>query len=238
MIALVDADPICYRIAFACKEEPVKYAQYTIDRYIADILLAVDHDTRWYDKWQLFLSDSTANNFRNTIAVSYPYKGNRAEKPAHLQPLRDHLLNKWQATLAVGEEADDAIAIAASHNKQSIMVSIDKDFLQVPGWHYNFVKREHRYVKPKEGLRFFYTQLLTGDNTDNIIGLRGVGAKTADKLLGECNSDEEMFDVCVREYADADMPYERVVENAQLLWLRRTPNQLWQPPCPKEKYEY
>lgn len=222
--ALIDADPICYRIAFACKDDTPALACRSMDRYLAGVILSVDHDDRWYGQWELFLSDSTANNFRTAYAVTAPYKGNRGEKPAHLPTLRQHLFTEWKATLCEGEEADDAIAMRLDEN--SIAVSVDKDFLQVPGWHYNNVSRQHQYITPEQGLRNFYKQILTGDSVDNIIGIAGIGPVKAAKALADCTTEREMYDACVAAYDNEA----RVIENARLLWLRRFPNQLWEPP--------
>jgi 5'-3' exonuclease len=93
--------------------------------------------------------------------------------------------------------------------------------------HYNFGKREWSKVTPIEGTLFFYTQILTGDNADNIKGLYGIGPKKADKLLDGCDTEESMWDVVVKAY-DGDV--DRVVENARLLWLRRYDNEMWEPP--------
>jgi imidazole glycerol phosphate synthase subunit HisF len=61
--------------------------------------------------------------------------------------------------LCEGQEADDAIAIAATeYGDECIMASIDKDFDQVPGWHFNFVKNERYYITEEQGRLNFYTQ--------------------------------------------------------------------------------
>jgi 5'-3' exonuclease len=138
-------------------------------------------------------------NFRNDIAVTAPYKGNRKdkEKPVHLEAIR----------------------------KYSIIVSLDKDFQQVPCRHYNFNKRELTSVTEQEGLLFFYRQIIMGDKADNIVGVYGIGDKKSQKLL-EGLTEIEMFNKCV-ELLESE---ERVIENARLLWLRREPNQTWERP--------
>ena len=226
MIALLDSDIIAYRCGFACENEKESIAILRTDKMIVDTILAADHGDYFYDKWQLFLTGK--NNFRYDYAVTAPYKGNRtAPKPRHLKAIRDHLLKHWNATLCEGQEADDAIAIEATKlGDSSIMVTLDKDFNQVPGWHYNFVKKEHFFTDEQEGRRFFYTQILTGDKADNIIGLFKVGPVKAEKLLADAHTEKEMYDVCVEAYKSAD----RVIENARLLWLRRYDGQIWEPP--------
>ena len=226
MIALLDADTMAYRAAAACKSESVSTALFTVDSIVTDALLYCDHGEAFYDKWQLYLTGS--NNFRKEIAKEVPYKGNRtAPKPEYLPAVRAHLITTWKAIVADEQEADDAIAIEATKlGDNCVMISIDKDFRQIPGNHYNFVKREHFYVTPEEGLKFLYMQILMGDTADNILGLRGIGPKKAEKMLEECITEEDMYKVCVEAYENED----RVIENARLLYLRRKENELWLPP--------
>jgi hypothetical protein len=236
MIALVDADIIGYRIAFACKNESTTTAKHTLNNYIADILTCgVDNtfDGCYVDQWKLFLTGK--NNFRNNIAVTAVYKGNRtAPKPEHLPALRQHMVKEWGAVVVEGQEADDAIAIEASVLKEEcIVASVDKDLDQIAGWHYNFVKKQGYHVTPEQGMYSFYKQILTGDAADNIIGLQGIGPVKADKLLNELITEEELYAACVAAY---DGDEERVLENARLLWLRRSEGQQWQPPT-KENHD-
>ena len=227
MIALIDADIVAYRCSAACENEKLAVAQKRTNGMLFDILMGVDHDDCFYDNWKLHLTGS--GNFRNDVAVTAPYKGNRADKqkPKHLEGVRQHLVDSWDAVMNNGQEADDAITIDATANEgNTIICSLDKDFMQKSGWHYNFIKKEHRFVSEEEGVRFFYSQILMGDVADNIKGLSKVGPVKANKMLAECTTEKEMYDVCVNAYSDED----RVIENARLLWLRRYENQMWEPP--------
>jgi hypothetical protein len=225
--ALIDGDPMCYRAAFACKDDSASMARYTIDSIITMALLSCDTYDRWYDSWQIYLTGPA--NFRNTLAKTAVYKGNRTQpKPKHLPVVRQHLLKEWKAVLSKGEEADDAIAIEATKlNHQCCIISIDKDFMQVPCHIFNPVKREHYFIEPFDGLRSFYKQILTGDAVDNIIGLHGIGPVKAAKLLEECTTERQMYEACIEAYEGNE---ERVIENGQLLWLRRKEKELWTPP--------
>ena len=223
MIALLDSDILCYRVGFAANEETESGALSTMALLLEDLILYDLLDT---DGYELFLTGKT--NFRNDIAVTAPYKGNRKDKakPVHLQLLRDYLVTAWGAKMSVDQEADDDIATRATElGDEALIVSIDKDFLQVPTWHYNFVKKEKKYVTPEEGLRFFYKQILMGDSADNIKGIYRVGPKTADKMMENLVTEQELYQCCVEGLGE-----ERVLENARLLWLRRTANEMWQPP--------
>jgi len=226
MIALLDADILCYRVGFATDDEHENTAIETMAVFLEDLIMFDLVDT---DSHELFLTGKT--NFRNDIAVTAPYKGNRKDvkKPKHLPLLREYLQTAWGASVSDGQEADDDIATRATElGDESIIVSIDKDFMQVPTWHYNFVKKVKKYVTPEEGLRFFYKQILTGDSADNIKGIYRVGEVTATKMLADAKTEEELYACCVEA-----MGAERVLENARLLWLRRQANQMWEPPSEK-----
>ena len=129
----------------------------------------------------VFLSQGEC--FRNDIATIMEYKGNRrdAAKPVHYDAIREYLTRGWAAQTFNSIEADDALAMAQGDD--SVIVSIDKDLLQVPGYHYNWVKDERLVVTPEVGRKKFWAQVLTGDSTDNIPGIYGVGPKTAKRMI-------------------------------------------------------
>ena len=222
MHVLIDGDIIGYRIGFSTEKESEKIVISRVATFV-ETMLWEDLDAETY---QGYLTGS--GNFRNEIATTAPYKGNRtAPKPKHLQLIRDYLVSAWDFQVSEGQEADDSIAIAhVENNYKSIIASIDKDFLQLRGNHWNFVKKEMTFVSEEEAIKNFYRQVLTGDRVDNIIGLKGIGPVKADKILSERESPAEMYTACVQAYGST----ERVIENCRLLWLRRTPNELWQPP--------
>ncbi len=171
-----------------------------------------------------------SNNFRYAIAKTQPYKGNRkdAARPIHLPRLREYLHTAWDFRVVNGQEADDAIGIhATSLRDKSVIVTIDKDLDMIPGYHYNPVKKESYYIDDKEAIKNFYRQILTGDKVDNIEGLRGIGPKKADKILAEADTELKMYEAVLKAY---DNNQERVIENGQLLWIRRQEDELWQPP--------
>jgi 5'-3' exonuclease len=177
-----------------------------------------------------FLTGS--NNFRKDIAVTAPYKGNRtAAKPKHYDLIREYLVKAWGCEVIEGQEADDAIGIAAyefgDDDEAFVIMSIDKDLDMIKGWHYNFIKDNKYFVDADEAIKHFYTQVLTGDRVDNIVGLKGIGPKKAEKILQDCVSELDMYNAVLEAY---DNNAERVLENARLLWIRRKEGEIWNPP--------
>ena len=226
MKILIDGDPYAYRSCFSKDVESEDDAVEMVDSLLEETLMEVD--PFWTDDdFELFLTGKT--NFRHEVAVSFPYKGNRQqEKPDYLYEVRSHMIKDWAAVVSEGEEADDMIAIRATElYPDCVVVSIDKDMLQIPGSNYNPGSRKWAEISEFEGLKFFYQQILTGDKADNIIGLYGIGPKKSESMLEDCESEEAMYRVCLDAYGgDTD----KVLENARLLWLRRYPGQFWEPP--------
>ena len=224
---LIDGDPFAYRAAFSCEDESIEDAIDKVD----DLLDQALQEVLWSpteEDYQVFLTGK--GNFRYDIAVTHEYKGNRktVDKPQHLQEIRKHMEENWSAIVSEGEEADDLIGIwATKYGPEAIVISIDKDMLQIPCTHYNPNKREFKTMTEFEGLKFFYTQILTGDRADNIVGLYGIGPAKANVLLGDCETEQDLYETCLRAYGGEE---DRVIENARLLWLRRYEGQVWEPP--------
>lgn len=188
------------------------------------------------DDMTMYLSGK--GNFRNGIATIKPYKGNRdeAHKPVHGPAIREYMDEKWGVVYSENEEADDVVAYShyamwLRDEHSSVIATVDKDIDMIPGLHYNFVKDETYYVTPDDADRWFYLQLLMGDATDNIPGLPKVGIKTAERMLSTLDNIHDWYRVAREAYDEA---YEdgdaALLENARLLWIRRQPNEWWNPP--------
>jgi len=224
----IDGDIICYRAAFSAQDGSPQDAERTANNLIEYTWeQTLDMPFPGPDEYHVYLTGPT--NFRKEVAKTAEYKGNRSQdRPIHLDHVKQYLQGKHPTTVSVNEEADDLIAIeATNYGSDAIIASIDKDFLQVACKHFNFVTGKWKTVEPFDGLRFFYSQVLTGDSVDNIKGLYRVGPKTAEKMLKHCKTEEELYKACVDAY-DGDT--NRVLENARLLWLRRYEGEMWTPP--------
>lgn len=206
--------------------EPVSHALQAVKTSISGIL-----ETLKLNDYDIYLTGK--GNFREKLATIQPYKGNRdpSHKPVHYEAIREFMVSHYLAIVVDEMEADDAMGIAqatASIAESTIIVSIDKDMDMIPGWHYNWVKGNKYFVTESMALRNFYMQLLTGDPTDNIRGVQGIGPAKATKLLEGKESEESMYFACVEAYKGNLI---ELNENAQLLWIKRTPFDMWTPPA-------
>jgi len=214
IVALLDGDIFMYRIGFTTEDEDEAIAKFRIDEMIQTCL-----DETFCTEYKIFIT--SGDNFRKDLDPNY--KANRIDKPRprHLPILKEHLLSKWNAEVAVGMEADDYLAI--NQTEYSIICTIDKDLKQVVGEHYNFIKKEFSVVNEMQGLLTFYSQFLIGDASDNITGIKGIGPVGAAKYLQHLPTEVDLFNAVRLLYKDD----ERMRLNGQLLWMKRTFSDDW-----------
>jgi len=173
---------------------------------------------------------SGKSNFRYDVATICPYKGNRksSKKPHYYDDIRQFLVDVYESKVSEGCEADDAIGL--NHDvKEDVISTLDKDLNCIPGVHYNWTgDGKEIFVSEVEANQNFYSQVLTGDSTDNILGLYGVGKNS--KMLKDLkglSSNEEMFELVRVQYQNRFGAHWKMfmLENCRLLWIlqRRDP---------------
>jgi len=247
---VLDADCIAFRAAVVHQDtdkdsgqinrHKVSWVYNTIDSLMQGIFNSVPADY-----FTAYVGGS--NNFRYQVAPEVePYKCKRHEKPVHLKAAVDYMVRKYGAIKAEGQEADDCCAI---HVTQSIiagrnpcLIYEDKDLNMVIGWKWLFHKDRRRrhftYVNPAQGLKWFYMQLLSGDSTDDIIGIKRVALKTAGKKLANASTNEELWATTwsiyrdhkdYAEFSDDDL-LQLLTQRGRLLWMRTCNGEMWQPP--------
>ncbi len=229
MHGLIDGDILVYRIGYTSEDIPERLAWVRLRNYFEELT-----DSLILTGYKTYITSSDKSNYRYSIAPDY--KGNRTQpKPKHYDFLREQIESRidfFNSTMVFGKEADDAIGIDASaysNKKDFIIITVDKDLNQIPGWHYNFVKKKKFYVTKDQGMRYFYHQLLTGDSVDNIRGIVGIGDVIADQLISNCISESQCFHV-VKHIYDATNSTDQMIIRGQLLKIQTKPNELWQPP--------
>lgn len=195
----IDADILCYRIAATTDGVYGGACDDLIDDKVNDIVRETS-----CNEFRMYLSGE--RNFRNDIAVTKPYKGNRdaLKKPDNLEYCKDYVRKNYNAITVHGAEADDGVASDMVQNG-AIHCGQDKDIYQIAGKHYNFVTGYWDEVTPEQATLNFYRQMLTGDSTDNIQGLIGVGDKTAEKLIHDPATAMEDAKQAYRENVEAKM---------------------------------
>lgn len=177
---LIDADSLYFRVAMVTQKQ--NEIRKGIDRSLQNIRRQCLSD-------QMFIAVKGRGNFRNDI---YPkYKANRAELTPRIKEAlnyaHSYMVDKHGAIQSDGMEADDLVSIWAYESMdidaEYTIVGIDKDLLQIPGNHYNFAKQEHLFQETDKANYCLMRQCLTGDSTDNIPGIKGIGPKKAQGIL-------------------------------------------------------
>jgi len=193
-------------------------------------------------------------NFRYEVAKIVPYKGNRAEtrKPLMMAEIKEYVLRKYKTHVVKDIEVDDALGLY--QDDTTVISTQDKDLNGVPGWRVGgkgpFQHKDGlRLITPDEALRFFYCQLLSGDSTDNIVGLYRYGLVKAEKYylkeLGKPpHKESELYQLALTLYQKAIKDSEglgrnldpkrdaesQMIEIGQLLHMQRPSQVVWGKP--------
>lgn len=183
----------------------------------------------------LWLSPSNGSNFRFKIAKTIGpqgqgYKAGRPPKPIYYNDIRQYLIKYYGATEIEGYEADDALGMYQTDN--TVAVHIDKDINMIEGKHLHWISGDRYIVEPGlgqlpidnergMGKSFFFHQMLTGDRTDNIPGIAGIGPVKATKLLSKAKNIDEMLAITVEIYYTnyKDEWKDKLIEMANLLYI-------------------
>ncbi len=213
-IVIVDGHAMAYRAHFAMAPQGLTNtsgmptgAIFGFYRMILKLLA----DTR--PDYFLLVFDPPGKSFRSEVYKDY--KANRSKMPDELRAQLDEIkliaeALKLPMYIPEGVEADDALASFAEQHKdenlQVMLVSGDKDLFNV--LHKNvvlyrpkkgvseFITIDKKYVKEKLGLSTEQIpdyMALMGDSSDNIPGVKGIGEKTATKLIIEFKSLEKLY---------------------------------------------
>lgn len=174
------------------------------------------------------------DTYRSSIATLHKYKGNRDDtvKPKWIREVREHIKKEYEAITVDVWEADDTLSVGLWNSYRrglkAVAANLDKDVMQAPGTHYDWVKDSFQYITPEEGLEWTFIQCLGGDmSVDNYEGIPGVGKVKARKILKGCETERQMYDASMeayREYFGDEYTYtswdgEEVTKTAEELML-------------------
>lgn len=167
-----------------------------------------------------------SKNFRYDI---YPeYKANRVgtRRPTGLAQLKADLLVEFKGVIHTKWEADDAVVYYMKKDPAKyILVALDKDVLNsVEGRVFNYYESALYNKKMKwmdidrhTTLTWRYLQTITGDKTDNIVGVKGLGPVKASKILEGCFSHRELWQAVCRAYESKGRTKDEALLNLNLV---------------------
>ena len=232
-VALIDADVNAFQAAVvnekatnwgdglwtlhAFEEEAEKTFREGIER----IAVATGAD-------KVILAFSDTENWRKGVLPTY--KANRENTRSPM--LRRHMVEYGRANYETFTkptlEGDDVLGILATRKGTDEMVicTIDKDLKTVPGFHYNFGKKELFEVDEETADYWHLYQTLVGDATDNYSGCPGVGPVAAKKILMDGDdhrhfSNEEMWERVLKAFDKAGLGEEEALVQARVARICR-----------------
>ena len=242
MRLLIDTDILVYK-AIASTEVEIDWGDdiwtlYTDLKDAKDVFkhqLTIITDKLASDDILCCLSDPS-DNFRKHISSDYKSNRKGTRKPVGYVALRDWVQKNYPSIVKPSLEADDVLGILATKPENAgnvIVVSDDKDLKTIPCKLYRPMADEVMEIRPAQADAFFFTQALTGDPTDGYSGCKGVGEKTAAKILG----NRPAWSSVEQAFLKAGMTKEDALTQARLARILRWEDwdetkgepKLWQP---------
>lgn len=189
-VALLDADFILYSATYDKdgNEKPFEKVIQDADNMILN-LFNMTEATHYIGAFTI------GRSFRYEV---YPeYKANRKDKvkPKYFKALREYLIDKWGFIYHRSLEADDIVNICYhGYFHKAVMedygiygypirISTDKDVLNLDGFNFDAKNLKQIEINSNQAIIYFWGSMITGDNTDNIKGVEGMGIKAVEKLL-------------------------------------------------------
>ena len=164
-------------------------------------------------------------NFRKQIYPEYKFNRKHLRKPVAYKALRAWLKENYKCYEKPYLEGDDCLGILATGDIISgdkVIVTKDKDLKTIPSQIYMMNNQgEYLEISEQEADYWHMHQTLTGDVSDNYKGLKGVGAKTAEKILNGLTSVQDMWKAVVLAYEKANLSSKDALLQARLARICR-----------------
>jgi len=223
----IDGDMLAYRSAFSNEvetkwDDAVWTLQTDVNASLAYFDDFIEALCKKFDTEEYLLCFSPKTNFRHELFPEYKANRKNKRKPLALAEIIQQVRKRHPFFVEDNMEADDTIGIKCTEAPEtSIAVSGDKDFATLPITWYNFLRDELTTRTEEEANNNHLVQTLTGDATDGYQGIKGVGPKTAVKLLDKHGWNWEGV---VKIYESKDMTEQEALLTARLAYILRTEN--------------
>jgi hypothetical protein len=215
-----------------------------LDTKIFDIVTTTEADKfeLYIEEWRKDKINFRAELFSLSEAFTKRpgYKGNRANsvKSPLLDNAREYLVKHWNATVVKYLESEDFVIRRGYAYKakghEPVICCIDKDLLQHNFTYYNYNTRALTTLSKEQAALNLWRQVLTGDSTDNIPGVPGIGPVKSKRLVTD--ADEAPIQAA-QVYVDEGFSYDYFVEQYNLIYIRPDPHTDLLKPLTREQYD-
>lgn len=232
---LIDGDVLLYRFGFrgqdeadfgegvVCEWTSPEAARTEVDVFIKQLVRTCGCSTPF-----ICLSGPSKEIFRYDILPTYKHNRQDAEKPYLFHELKEHFEETYPIVRKPVLEADDSMGILSTKNPgKYVIASIDKDLVQIPGYHYNWSHDDKpKWIGEREADKCFFKQTLSGDPVDGFSGVPQIGAKKAEKIINQLFMDgdpttEEVWAVILAQYQKKGLSEDYALTQARMARILR-----------------
>lgn len=182
IVSIYDSDFIAFYVCHNKKNQDEKTLDdciYLCNNFIDNINKAIKAD--------YYIGYSTRGRcFRYNINPDYKANRKDAIFPKYSSQIRDYLVSKHGFKWIDNYEADDAVVSFKeqySNEYDCIIVSPDKDILNLEGIHFNPKNMEFVTTSKQEADEYFWKSMIIGDPGDNVKGLKNKGKVYAQEII-------------------------------------------------------
>lgn len=234
---IIDTEGIIYAIACVLNKQyqEANFDEIKLDRLDKQAVNMIQNKFRAIFKYceaDMFIGFIHGKgNFRTYVDPQYKANRKNTERPVALNRITELAKNRYKLYIVDNIEVDDACAICLNYYNNikdinPILVSPDKDLLQVPGHHLR-VKMDgellYSCISEEEGLYNLLIQVIKGDPNDNVKSIEGAGEVAAKKILSYPSTDNGISNVMkayIERYGNLKGSY-LFSRNFQLLYMIR-----------------
>ena len=244
MTLLIDADWLIYNSCCAC-EEDTRWTEHehTLHSDERDIMNLIDNRIDVYktlagEKQDIVMCFTSYPTFRHEIFPEYKIHRIGKRKPLALKSVINNCKKIYDCVSYPNLEGDDVLGLLATNGqyKNPIIVSVDKDMRTIPCKLIAADEVEH--ITEKKANRHWFEMSIAGDSTDGIIGVKGTGMVTANKLLADIpDTIDALWSKVAETYTKKGYTLADAILNARLTRILREGDydyntgevKLWQP---------
>lgn len=226
---LIDGDIALYEVTMSCEyafdwgndiwtlHSDFKTAKEKFDCWVMSIQEKTDSD-------KAVIALSGKQNWRKSVLPTYKQNRKSKRKPLIFGELKKYVSETYRTYMIDNLEADDVLGLLAGSpglgniKGEKVIVTIDKDLMTIPGYHYYPNKPEDGLIQVNEEQADYnhLLQTLTGDAVDGYAGCPKIGPVRAARIL-----KDPCWEAVVEAYESAGLNEEDALVQARVARILR-----------------